>query len=87
MTTQCWTAAIGRDADRIRAAIRHEPEPGAVAGEGAAGAPDLEELWRRRVAEDRRYWEPGASGASAPAAAKPDVEWLWKTIRDAARGG
>jgi hypothetical protein len=60
---------------------------------------DIAELARRRVAGDRQYWDPGYAKskpegvpqrdvASRPEAApRHDPEWLWSTIRNAARGG
>jgi Polyketide cyclase / dehydrase and lipid transport len=67
--------------------------------EGAFGTADIDELARRRFENDRRYWDPGYAKSKSEAVPQRDVasrpegapqhdpEWLWSTIRNAARGG
>lgn len=67
--------------------------------EDAFGTADIAELARRRFENDRRLWGPGYAKskpegvlqrdvASRPEGARQhDPEWLWSTIRNAARGG
>lgn len=48
------------------------------------------EMWKRRVADDSRYWQPRTTAAAAPATAtsapRDDLDRLWRTIENAARG-
>jgi O-6-methylguanine DNA methyltransferase len=87
--------------ERIRRALlqREKTEFDGLKTEGAFGTADIDELARRRFENDRRYWDPGYAKsksegvpqrdvASGPEGApQHDPEWLWSTIRNAARGG
>jgi Polyketide cyclase / dehydrase and lipid transport len=77
-------ASFARSLDALRASLAAN-----VSMDNPA-QPDLKEMWKRRVAEDSRYWQPRTSAATAPATADPvpsdDLNWLWKTIENAARG-
>jgi hypothetical protein len=84
-----WTAMLeasfAKSLDALRAHLVENVSRDTLA------QPDLTEMWKRRVAEDSRYWQPRGSGASAappaiPSAPKHDFDTLWKTIQNTARG-
>lgn len=86
---RCWTAMLEASFAKSLNALRARLAENVVTD--TVAQPDFTQMWKWRVAEDSRYWQPrGASASEAPATAPSapthDADTLWKTIQNAARG-
>jgi hypothetical protein len=78
-----WTAMLkasfARSLDALRASLTDN-----------VSTDNSTQIWERRVAEDSQYWRPrtaaSAAPTTAPSAPDDDLDKLWRTIQNAARG-